>query len=172
MTYQPAKSTPRLADKFNFDPVRDYAGFKSEIKQLLRGHRDLLSGIDCIVIHVHADELLGQGLLHVASELHRVVQSLVGVVESVLNAFAHQAAAFALDLRIERPKQRVRAEGQGKVIGLLPPTAKVQNVVETTPAERKLCLMNDESRIDNVVSNGIRDSIERKDDGFERNRAR
>ena len=119
-----------------------------------------VAGIHRIVVHVHADELLGQRLFHVARELHGVVQRFFVIVQRVLDAVAHQAAAFALNVRIERSQQRIGAERQRQIVASSSTTCPDRQRCGTAFAVSQLRLMDDEAGIDGVLSDGVRDLVE------------
>ena len=109
-----------------------------------RGH--YLAGIDGVVVHVHAYELFGQPGFHVARELHRVLQRLGVIVQRVLNAVAHHAAAFALDFGVERAQEDVAAQRQRKLVRALEPPAQIDDAVEAFAVEGELRFVNDQTR--------------------------
>ena len=112
------------------------------------------------MVHIHADELLRQRLFHVARKLHGIVQRFFAIVQRVLDAVAHQAAAFRLNVRIERAEQRVGAKGQRQIVRLFPPLAEIDNQVKAAFAVGQLRLMDDESGIDSVIFDCIRNLVE------------
>ena len=89
-----------------------------------------------------------QARLHVARELHGVGQRLVVVVERVLNALAHHAAALALDLGVERPQQHIAAERQRQLVGRLEPAPQIDDAVEALAVERQLRFVDDQAGVD------------------------
>ena len=116
-----------LADELHFHAVGNQAGFETHVEQFLRGLRNDFAAVHCEVVDVHADKLLRQPCFQVAGELHGIFEGFVVVVERILNALTHQAAAFTFDLRIEGTKEHIRAQRQRETVSGFKPAPQVDN---------------------------------------------
>jgi len=117
----PTPRQGRSADEFGGHLVRDDAAGEAQIEQPLHRLGNDLAAIHGVMVHVHADELLGQTGIHVTRELERVIERFLVVVQSVLDALAHQPAAFVADLAGQRAQQDVGPQRQRQVELGLPP---------------------------------------------------
>src|SRR5436305_2556960 len=121
----------RLANEFHFHAPGDEPGFETQIEQFLRGLANLAAGVQRVMVDIHADEFFGQAGLQVARELHGVFERRAVIVQGVLNAFAHHAAAFHLNFAAERTQQHIGAERQWEPVGILEPVPQTDHAVES-----------------------------------------
>src|ERR1700761_1186747 len=66
--------------------MRNDAGVITALKQQLDRLASVHALVQRAVIHIHADELVGQCWIQVARELHGILQRRFAMVERVLNA--------------------------------------------------------------------------------------
>src|SRR5262249_32300421 len=88
------------------------------------------------------------------------------MVNSVLDALPHQAAALMGNFGIKIAPQDVRAERQGQSVCILPPSTKIDYGVKAVLAVSELRLMNHQAGICGAVMDRIENLVERRYDGF------
>src|SRR6266436_653947 len=118
------------------------------------------------IVDVHAHELVGEVGVHLAGELHGVVQSLFPVFQTVRNAVTNCLGDTATQLRAQCAANGVPSQRQRQTGLLLPPDAKIDHLVQALGWEKKLSLMNEKSSFDEIVLNGVDDFVEGHHHGF------
>src|SRR5207253_944607 len=98
-------------------------------------------------IHIHADELVRGAAVEIARELHGVFQSFVAMRESVLNALLERTGDGAHQFGTKIAANGVAAQRQGKARHVAPPLATVEDLLQASPAVRKLPFVDDQSRL-------------------------
>ena len=82
--------------EFRLDPLRDHAGGVAAGQQLADRLAAAWAEIERPVVDVHADELIGLGLIKIAAVLQRVAKRFLAMIEPVLNALLQQAIDVAI----------------------------------------------------------------------------
>ncbi len=115
------------------------------------------------LIHIHADKLVGQFRVHLACELHGVIQGFFAVFQSVSNAVADGFRDLAPELWSKHASNRIPTEWKRQSRLFLPPDAKINHAVQSFLRKEKLTLMNEQAGFDKIVLNGVDDLVEGHD---------
>src|SRR5258708_6905765 len=93
-------------------------------------------------VPVHAYKFIGEFRIHLARELHRVIQSFLAMLEAVGNTVAYGFGDQAAHIRTERAAHRVAAKRQGKIRKLLPPDTEIDHFVQSELRDRELTFVD------------------------------
>src|SRR5208282_1494976 len=81
-------------------------------------------------IHIHADKLVGEFGIHVASKLHGVVEGFFAMFEAVSDAVANGLRDQAAQFVAQSPAHGVATQGEREAGELLPPDAQVDDAMQ------------------------------------------
>src|SRR5262245_56021057 len=84
------------------------------------------------------------------------------MIERVLDALAHQPAAFAGNFWIQIAAQGVSAQWKRQPVCLLEPTPEIDYVVKSRFRVGELRLVNDQAGVGLIVANSLQNLIERR----------
>src|ERR1041385_4702246 len=119
------------ADELGLDAARDDAARRALVEQALDGAATALRVVERELVDPHRDEAVGQLRVHVARELHGVVERLAAVRERVADGLVQVAADPFDGLRAEVWPDTGAAHRQRQVSPSLPPLAEVNDLVQT-----------------------------------------
>jgi hypothetical protein len=145
----------------------DDAALVAQFEQLADGLAAVGAVVEGAVVHIHADEAVGQAGVEVAGKLHGVFEGLFAVVEGVLDAVAHGLGDDAHGVGAERAADGVAAQRQHQAGGFAPPDAEVEHLVEAAGGVGELALVDDEAGVEVAGQNLGNDLVEGDGDGLE-----
>src|ERR1700730_13950998 len=108
------------------------------------------------VIHVHPDERIGLAPVEATCKAHRMVQSILAVIEAIRDALPKMSGDFLLN--------DVTAERKWQARFLEPPRAHVGDEMQSIVLVGELALVNQQTRIDVAADHGLLYLIEGDDD--------
>src|ERR1700675_3694904 len=112
------------------------------------------------VIHVHPDERIGLSPVEATRKTHRMVQSVLAVIEAVRDALPKMPGHFLLDVARHCLPNNIAAEREWQARFLEPPRAHVGDEMQSIVLVGELALVNQQSRIDIAPDHGLIDLIE------------
>src|SRR5260370_36918437 len=103
-----------FAEKIDGGWFRQQASLGATLDQLYYGLPALFAVAQSPFVHVHADKLVGQFGVHVAGELHGIVQSFFAVLYAVGNTVADGLGDMRAQVRPEGGGSGITANREGE----------------------------------------------------------
>ena len=136
------------------------AALVTKVEEFADGLASVGAVVESALVDVHADKAAGRSGVEFAGKLHGVFESLLAVIECVLDAVAQGLGDDLVLFSSERAADGVAAEGQHQAGGFLPPDAKIENLVEAADVVGELSFVNNESGVIGSGKNSGNDLVE------------
>src|ERR1700744_3594368 len=140
-----SESHPRLSDEVDGGSLRNDAALVAHVEELANRRAAVVAIVDGPLVHIHADEAVGEIGIEVARELHRVLQRSFAMIPRVLNALPQRVCGDELNIATQRTADGVATERQRKPGLLEPPDTQVKDLRQAVAAGGELTLVNDQA---------------------------
>src|SRR6266487_3800204 len=139
----PTPSRLESLDEFQFDWNIDVAFVVRLRQKFADSGASNFTIVASKFVHVHADEFAGEFCVHAARIGKRMAHCLVSMCQTVIDAFANNFAQIAPDGWRNIFAHDIAAKRQRQTSLLLPPLAKIYNLLKTGLRISELALVND-----------------------------
>src|SRR5207302_10992577 len=114
----------------------------------------------CPTVYIHPDKLIRQLRIHIARELHGVMQRFLSMFESVCHALADGPRNLSSGLRSQRTPHGIASQRPWQLRRLQPPLTQVHHAMKSQFRELQLSLMDEQAGVRRSRTHGIDDLIE------------
>src|SRR5271170_5696327 len=136
-------------------------------EEFAHGATPFVAVIERPAVHVHADELVGELGVHVAGELHGVLESRFAVPERIADALPDDARHLTAHLGTKSAANRVCAERQRQARLFLPPLSEINHAVQSDLRKEQLSFVNEEAGFHFLGLNRVENLVERHRDDLD-----